>query len=255
MQIKYGNKKVEKKKSRKKKPNDVTNNPKITGIIICVDFSDFLKETLPFSKPLLNDLYIVTSEDDNETKKLCKRTNTKYLSIPRTKPFLKGVYINHALFNIKHKDWFLLSDADIVLPSKKIFDISEIEGHKQCLYGVFCTYCNNYEEWADYRDNNTQYYWRTKARTTHIGMGAFQLFHTNHFQRRNFGYPPYTGTMRGGRRGRRYTYKGSDYVFSRLFNNQIKKLPFNVIHLNSQKHGTAKNNNERKTMYFGKISD
>ena len=96
------------------------NKIKITGIIVCVYFSDYLEITLPFSKAVLDDLYIVTTNDDKKTHEFCKKTNTKCLSIPRTTPdFLKGVYINHAFDNIPHSDWFLIFDVDIVLPITK----------------------------------------------------------------------------------------------------------------------------------------
>jgi len=224
---------------------------KITGIIVCVDFSDYLVETLPFSKSVLDDLYIITANDDQRTKELCKKTNTKFLSIPRTTPtFLKGIYINHAFDNVPHEDWFLITDADIVLPSEKIFDTSIAEKKPQCLYGVFCQYCYNYEEWIDYKDNGTIYNWKIQKRSMSIGMGAFQLFHTDHFKNRdNCRYLPWTIYVDKDNRGA----IGSDKKFARSFKCRKQKLPFNIIHLDNSLNNKIHNYDGRKTEPFGRV--
>jgi len=238
-------KRISKKTIEYKLIEFMENKIKITGIIVCVYFSDYLEITLPFSKAILDDLYIVTTNDDKKTHELCKKTNTKCLSIPRTTPdFLKGVYINHAFDNIPHSDWFLIFDVDIILPHKNMFDVSSIEEDSRCLYGAFCTYCNNYQEWIDYKDNGTLYNWKTVTRSSHVGMGAFQLFHTNHFNKKSFRYPPYTTT-----RIRDQRLKGCDFFFAHQFKRRecVKKLPFNVIHLNINKSCNKQNKkNENK---------
>jgi len=240
MKIRYkntyigNNKSGGKEKKHTNRTKNVENKIKITGIIVCVDFSDFLKETLHFNKEVLDDLYIVTADDDIKTHKLCKKTNTKCLSIPRTTPtFLRGVYINNAFNCIPHKDWFLITDVDIVLPSKEMFDVSMIAEKPECLYGVFCQYCNSYTEWCDYKENRTKYNWHIKARTFHVGMGAFQLFHTNHFHRKGFAYPPYTIILK--KFNGKLRSKGADFIFSRKFPCK-QKLPFNVLHLSDKKN-------------------
>jgi len=221
------------------------NNNKITGIIVCVDFSVFLKETLPFSKPLLDNLYIITADDDIKTKKLCEKTDTKYLSMPRTTPiFLKGVYTNYAFDHIPHEGWFLITDADIVLPSKKEFNLSQIKEKSECLYGTYCQYCRDYEEWIDYRDNRTQYNWKIWEHNQSIGMGYLQIFHTNHFQNRNnCRYPDCTIVKI------RNKIKGCDYIFARRFKCRKQKLPFNVLHLSDNKNIKNDTNKNRNRQY------
>jgi hypothetical protein len=226
-------------------------NPKITGIIVCVDFYDYLKETLPFSKPLLDDLYIITADDDTKTQELCKETNTKFLSIPRTEPFLKGVYINHAFDNIPHENWFLITDSDIVLPPKTIFNVSEIEKRKECLYGAHCQYCDSHKEWVDYRDNGTIYNWKIWTSHMSLTMGALQLFHTNHFkERNNCRYEPCTYIDFPG-----FRRKGSDFIFSKTFLCRKELLSFfNVIHIADDRNTRKIHNYDgRKTKLFGEI--
>jgi len=230
----HNHKKRKRKKKRRREKRE--ERKKITGIIICVDFSVFLKETLPFSKQLLDDLYIITSDDDIKTKKLCEETNTKCLSIPRTKPiFLKGIYINHSFDNIPHEGWFLITDADIVLPLKNELDISQIEERPECLYGAYCQYCYSYDEWIDYRDNGIIYNWKIRCRTKSVGMGALQLFHTDHFKKRdNCRYPPYTVKTFGRKRP---MMKGCDHVFSNQFSCSHKLLSFRkVLHLSDKRN-------------------
>ena len=49
----------------------------LEGIIVCVNYSDFLSHTLPFNKPLFNHLIVVTSPEDEKTKNLCEYYNVE----------------------------------------------------------------------------------------------------------------------------------------------------------------------------------
>ena len=52
----------------------------IIGITVCVNYADFLKVTLPNNSSLV-DMKIVTSSDDEETKKISKANGiTPYIS-------------------------------------------------------------------------------------------------------------------------------------------------------------------------------
>jgi len=242
MRIQYNKKTTTRKKFKK------TNNKnyRIIGITVSVDFDDYLHETLPINKQFLNEMYIATSKDDKKTKSVCKKNHVKCLSIDRTDPsFLKGVYINYAFDKIKESCWFLLIDADTVITKQMYRAIHSQELNNNCLYGSGQKYCNSYEEWLEYKnDQIVKKHWRYR----HLaGMGCFQLFHSDMiYGPRKLRYRPFSIGQIHGPNGR---WKGSDFWFARQFrcNQRLRKT--NVIHLtNGFKLG--KNNHGRVTSRF-----
>lgn len=92
---------------------------RIEAVTVCLGYADFLAETIRENLPLLDDLVVITSPDDDETRTVCRRHNVHHVLSEdhrRGGPFNKARLINRALDQISGKDWILHLDADIVLP-------------------------------------------------------------------------------------------------------------------------------------------
>ena len=78
---------------------------KIEGVIICVDYSDFLSETLSSNRSLFDKLVVVTSLTDQKTKTLCDFYNVECVQTDvfykGAAPFNKGLGINEGLKKLK----------------------------------------------------------------------------------------------------------------------------------------------------------
>ena len=94
---------------------------KIEAVTVCVGYGDFLAATLPENLPLLDDLVIVTTADDEETRAVCRKYSVHHVLSDdhrRDGPFNKARMIQRGLDQIGAHDWILHVDADIVLPRK-----------------------------------------------------------------------------------------------------------------------------------------
>ena len=101
-------------------------------VVICVNYSDFLKITyqknIRFFKQ--SNYHIITSSEDQKTIDLCVNLNIKYeiyddFYLNRSKLNKSGAIhkIQKRLYNDFPDDWILLLDADIILPDnfKELF--------------------------------------------------------------------------------------------------------------------------------------
>ena len=94
---------------------------KIEAVIVCVGYGDFLAATLPENLQLLDDLVVVTSPDDEETRAVCRKHSVHHVLSEdhrRDGPFNKARMIQRGFDQIGAQDWILHLDADIVLPRK-----------------------------------------------------------------------------------------------------------------------------------------
>jgi hypothetical protein len=94
----------------------------IDAVIVCVNYADFLAETLPHNLPQLDSVTVVTDHDDHATQALCKRLDVQCLKTDvmyrdQVKPaFNKARAINHGLAHMGLDHWVIHLDADIALP-------------------------------------------------------------------------------------------------------------------------------------------
>ena len=199
----------------------------IMGIIVSVDFADYLQITLPLNQAQLSEVYVITAEDDEATRSVCERHSARCLPMPRTTPFLKGLYINHAFDEVPKKDWILILDADTVLPSNFQQSLNDLTLDPNRLWGVSQRYCYNHEQWIEFATNGRAYEW---PRRWTVCMGCFQLFHTSQFENTpDLAYEPFTVDKQSG--------KGSDWLFSRRFRRRRGRIPdLDVIHLATGPH-------------------
>jgi hypothetical protein len=107
----------------------------LEAVTICVNFSDYLAETIPYNLPQIDMWTIVTTPDDVRTQRLCHGWGIKCLktdcfhrdvSPPRLN---KSRGINYGLQNHSGAGWMLHLDADIVLPHqyRKMLENAELD--------------------------------------------------------------------------------------------------------------------------------
>ena len=97
----------------------------IIPMVVCIQFSDYLKVTLPQNRKLFHSYYVITLDDDIETQRICKANQVEVLTVGKELLYENGASFNKAgvvhemqrIVHFKHpKCWYLLMDADIYLP-------------------------------------------------------------------------------------------------------------------------------------------
>ena len=95
----------------------------IEAVTICVDFSDYLSQTLPYTLRVFDNLVVVTSHEDTATQDLCSHWGVQCvrtdLFSKDGSQFLKGAAINYGLQFCKGADWLCHLDADIALTAPR----------------------------------------------------------------------------------------------------------------------------------------
>jgi hypothetical protein len=93
---------------------------KLTVITVCVNYTDYLKQTIARTLEISDHYLIVTDKADDETAKLADEHNVGLL---RTNAFYdngadfnKGLAIELAFAATHYSGWYLVLDADILLP-------------------------------------------------------------------------------------------------------------------------------------------
>ena len=126
----------------------------LEGIIVCVNYADFLAHTLPHNKNQFNNLVVVTDMNDKKTKELCEYYHVRCLQTDvfyeNGDSFNKGAAINYGLQHLEQKDWVIHIDADIYLPplTHNILENLPLEKHK--IYGSDRLMCPSYDEWIKF---------------------------------------------------------------------------------------------------------
>jgi hypothetical protein len=167
-------------------------------VTVCVGYGDFLAETLRENLPLIDDLVVITSPDDDETRAVCRHHNVHHILSEdhrRGGPFNKGRLINRLLDAIGGRDWILHLDADIVLPRqfRRLLDWAELD--ERCIYGADRQRVVGWQEWEAFKrhvgqwDNHAhemghwfhpKYPMMSRLVSSLCGytpIGCFQLFH------------------------------------------------------------------------------
>jgi len=176
---------------------------KITAIVCCVNYSDFLIWFLLFNKSQFNRTIVVTTPDDLDTIKVC---NFNYVECITTTAFYengqvfgKSQGINVALNKLKEENydgWICHIDADIILLPRTMQFIREViyetNEAEKCIFGIDRFKIVGFDNWINFLTNPTSLYeqevWlRTDLFTifprvfknTWLPIGYFQLWHSS----------------------------------------------------------------------------
>lgn len=121
----------------------------IEGVIVCVNYGDFLAETLPLNKQHFDKLVVVTSEEDLETQKLCEYHYVECVIADFGPPgtFDKARGINEGLKHLSKKSWVIHLDADIALTPQTGQILRSLKLDTNCLYGIDRFLIKSYKLW------------------------------------------------------------------------------------------------------------
>lgn len=127
---------------------------KIEAVIVCVDYADFLAETLPRNLPHFDRVQVITSPRDKETQELCRKLSVPYLTtnlfFKDGDKFNKARGIDFALGYLRWNDWVVHLDADTYLPpmTRKWLEWRPLD--VESIYGIDRVNCVGYEAWRAY---------------------------------------------------------------------------------------------------------
>jgi Glycosyl transferase family 2 len=171
---------------------------RIEVVTVCVGYADFLAETLRENLPLVDNMVVVTSPDDDETRAVCRRHSVHHVlsrDHERGGPFNKARMIQRGFDQVGAQDWVLYLDADIVLPRKfrQFCDWAHLD--ERGIYGADRCNLSGFDEWKRLKqhagswDNHSHEcgHWFHPTFPTgsrwvssihgYVPIGFFQLFH------------------------------------------------------------------------------
>lgn len=229
-------------------------------ICVSTNHDDFLDVVIPFNKQFFDEYYIITKETDTATIKVCEKYGLKpYFSNLFHKngaKFNRGAIYNEYFQKLKHKEWIILLDSDIILPSE--FKIFVPFMNVECFYG-----------WRrlDVPDRNTlQNVIVGKTKISDLlafrgfGYGYGQVFHYQSFTFKSLLPYPYPETNDTGECDWMFRNFWGDIIYNPPLtaenphliksddysNGLLKELPYQVLHLGKPGINSA----ERKTERF-----
>lgn len=205
----------------------------LEAIMICVNYADFLSLTLPYNIKHFDHIVVITSKDDIQTQKICKKNNITCVITnrlyERNDKFNKGKAINDGIKHLHRKEWVLITDADMMMPTNMRQELENKNLDSNLIYGTSRLICPSYKDWLLYLKNESVYKnWKHQKRRINIGVGFFQLININNSIIKN----------RTNWYNEKYGHCGrSDRKFWRLFNNKAKLKGIVPIHLGDDNMG------------------
>lgn len=193
----------------------------IRGIVVCVNYDDLLRITLPRNMRHLDECLVVTSPEDERTQEFVR-------SVPNCRLHITDAFYRHgAMFNkglameegfdiLGREGWILIWDADTMLPEH----LPEIQPQPlPMLYGVPRLILPDPKQYTDTLD------WKTLETSADMEFpGYFQLFHADdpHVKDKRPWYDP--SFVHAG---------GGDAYFQDLWpwNRRYRLQSFKVLHL------------------------
>ena len=124
---------------------------KIEAIVVCVDYADYLAETLPHNIPHFDRILVITSEQDTETQELCRRMSVPYYATDifyhQGAKFNKARGIDFGIGYTRWNDWLVQLDADMVLPPVTRNWLETRKMDAECIYGIDRVHVTGADAW------------------------------------------------------------------------------------------------------------
>jgi hypothetical protein len=112
----------------------------VKPVVVCDQYGDFLRHTLPQNKHLFDKIVVVTSYEDKATRKLCEFYHVMCIPTDATESrkgkFCKGAAINEGLRELDKDGWVVHLDADIWLPPQTRILLQLAELDQSMIYGT-----------------------------------------------------------------------------------------------------------------------
>lgn len=130
---------------------------KIEAVVISINYSDFLRVTLPNNKHFFDKLVVVTDTADIETQRVCEFNNVQCIKTDvfyenpeiRKRPN-KAKGINEGLKHLSKDGWVVQLDCDIWLPAMARQIIEKYPLDNNGIYTIDRLMCNSYSAWMKY---------------------------------------------------------------------------------------------------------
>lgn len=233
----------------------------LQGVIVCVEYGDFLAHTLPLNRGCFNDLVVVSDTRDTRTHAICEHYHTRCIQTDAFfadgQAFNKAAGINAGLDALGQANgrWTLHLDADIILPPRFGDLIRRANLDPNAIYGADRLMCRSYEDWMAYvagpqPQHTSQVFVAPDAfpvgtrvaRLTddgYVPIGYFQLW--NSLASGVRGYPAHSSAARG------------DMLHALRWPRRLRHLipEIFVIHLESEDTGMGENWRGRRSKHFG----
>ena len=191
-------------------------NERITSLVVCVEYDDFLSISLPRNKRHFDRTIVITSSADTATQEVARREGCECFITDafyaRGARFNKGLAIEQAFAALGREGWLCYWDADIVMPDECPFGRDT-----RFLYSPFRRILEDPAQFSDTLD------WSTLARNPMESEfpGYLHLFHAE-----EAGLPPWYSThwKHAG---------GCDSDFEALYRakDALRRPGFEVLHL------------------------
>ncbi len=128
----------------------------LEAVTICINYGDFLEVTARYNRGLFERWIIVTTEEDERTREVCRRFGLETLLTEDDKrdgDFSKGRLIDRALHILSRSAWRLHMDADIIQPSnfRALLDAAHLD--PTCIYGWDRIMCRTPAQWKAVLDS------------------------------------------------------------------------------------------------------
>lgn len=171
---------------------------KIEAVVVCDQYSDFLRFTLPANKHLFDRVVVVTSYEDRGTQRICEYHHVQCVKTDslqtRHGKFCKGAGINAGLAKLSLDGWAVHLDADICLPPLTRLLLQNAELDQSMIYGIDRFNVRGYDAWDRFMEMpelqhecdcyvhlNARFPMGTRVTSKDAGgyipIGFFQLWH------------------------------------------------------------------------------
>ena len=129
---------------------------RLEAVTVCLEYSDFLGETLPHNVRHFDHYLVVTREDDRPTRELCRQLGvecrTTDLMHHDGDGFAKARAIDYGLAYLRRDDWVVHLDADVWLPPMTRQWIAWARPDPDCIYGIDRCNCTSWSAWRAFID-------------------------------------------------------------------------------------------------------
>lgn len=130
---------------------------KIEAVIICNEYADFLRQTLPHNKQFFDRVVVVTTPEDKATQRVCEFYHVQCIKSKRLRPnskhFCKGAGINDGLADLSKDGWVLHLDADIWLPPQFRNVLTLANLGKKHVYGIDRFNVKGWDAWQQFLED------------------------------------------------------------------------------------------------------
>lgn len=131
-------------------------NFKMEAVIVCDQYSDFLRCTLPSNKHLFDRIVVVTSAEDRATQRICEFNHVQCVKTDglnsRWGKFCKGRGINEGLGKLRQDGWVVHLDADIWLPPLTRIMLANAHLDKSFIYGIDRFNVRGFKAWDEFHE-------------------------------------------------------------------------------------------------------